>query len=73
MATAKGHSAVTPHDTNANKFDALYVATGGDVTFKDKDGTSATWTVADGAYILCQTSIVMATGTTATGIVGLLY
>lgn len=73
MATARNQSPVTKHDTNPNVFDALFVGGAGDVTFLDKDGTTATWTVPAGAYILCATSKVMSTGTTATNIVGLLF
>jgi hypothetical protein len=73
MATARNHFPVTKSDSAANVADALFVGGAGDVTVLDKDGTSATYTVPAGAYILCSTSKVMSTGTTATGIVGLLF
>lgn len=73
MATARNHSPVTPSDSAANAFDALHVGGAGVVTCLDLDGTSAAYTVPAGGYILCRTSKVMATGTTATLIVGLIY
>ena len=71
MATARNHFAITPSDATAIYADALYVGTGGTVACEDRDGTAATYTVADGANILTQVTKVLATGTTATGIVGL--
>jgi hypothetical protein len=73
MATARNHNPVTPSDTAANAFDALHVGVAGNVTCLDVDGTSATYTVPAGGYVLCRTTKVMATGTTASSIVGLLF
>ena len=73
MATARNHSAITPTDGLAIYADALFVGTAGTVACKDRDGTSATYTVPAGGYILAQVTEVMATGTTATGIVGLKF
>lgn len=72
MATARNHIAITPNDTTAIYADALHVGTGGTVACHDRDGTAATYTVPDGGYVLAQVTKVLATGTTATGIVGLL-
>lgn len=73
MATARNHFAITPADGTALYADALFVGTGGTVACKDRDGTTATYTVPDGGYVLAQVTEVLATGTTATGIVGLLF
>lgn len=73
MSTAKKHFAITKSDVTTFYADALYVGGAGDVACKDKDGTNVTWTVPAGGYILCQTTAVMSTNTTATGIVGLLF
>lgn len=75
MATARNQVAVTKSDATVYTppLDALYVGGAGDVVTKDKDGTSATYTVTAGGYVLCQCTQVMSTGTTATGIVGLVF
>ena len=65
-------AAVTPHDTNANAFVMLYVGSSGSVVIETVDGDSVTFAnVPTGQYIFCQTAKVLATGTTATSIVGL--
>lgn len=71
--TARNHTAVTPSDATAVLFDALFVGVAGTVTCLDRDGTSVQWTVPAGGYVLCQVTKVMATGTAATGIIGLNY
>jgi hypothetical protein len=71
--TARSAEAITPSDATAQSFDAIQVGGAGVVTFKDRDGTSVAMTVPAGGYVLCQTSYVMATGTTATLLVGLRY
>lgn len=73
MATARNHFVITPNDSTALYADALFVGGAGDVTCLDRDGTSATYTVPAGAYILSEVTKVMAAGTTATGIVGLKF
>lgn len=72
MATARGHFAITPSDATVIAADALFVGGAGNVTCLDRDGTSAVYTVPAGGHVLCQVTKVMATGTTATAIVGLL-
>ena len=62
---------VTPHDTNLNEYDALFVEEAGDVTFVTKSGTTDTWNVAAGTYILVAVKIVKDTGTDAIVIHGL--
>jgi len=46
----------------------LYVETGGDVVFLNKDGNERTVTVPDYFYLTCSIKRVKSTGTTATGI-----
>lgn len=62
---------VTPHDTNLNEFDALWVEEAGAVTFVTEAGVTDTWTVAAGTYILVSVKIVKDTGTDAITIHGL--
>lgn len=74
MSTARNATAVSPHDTTAldPEPDALYVGTGGAITFRAKgSGADVETTVPDGGYILCQVSHVRDTGTDASGILGL--
>lgn len=73
MATARSHFSITPTDGLAVFADALFVGGAGNVACKDRDGTAATWTVPAGGYVLSQVTEVSATGTTATGIVGLKF
>ena len=46
----------------------LYITTGGNVVFLNKDGNERTVTVPDSFYLICSVSRVKSTGTTATGI-----
>jgi hypothetical protein len=71
--TARNHIAITPSDVTGIYADALYVGGAGVVTCLDRDGTSVAYTCPAGAYIWTEVTKVMATGTTATLIVGLLY
>lgn len=74
MATARNAVTVTPHDTNVLSPipDALYVGGAGTVTLRAR-GSSAdvVMTAVAGGHLLVQAQYVRATGTTATGIVGL--
>jgi hypothetical protein len=74
MATARNAVPITPHDTNpiAPIPEALYVGGAGAVTLRAR-GSSADvlMTATAGGYLLVQAQYVRATGTTATGIVGL--
>ena len=65
--------AITPSDSEdlAVKPRAIFVGTGGDLVLFGADGVSATFAVADGAMLPLSPHRVMATGTTATGIVGM--
>lgn len=50
---------------------SVYVGGAGDVVAVGADGTSATFTAADGAILPIQPHKIMSTGTTATGLVAL--
>lgn len=66
--------AVTPSDTvdlSKGASDAFYIGGGGDIVLVGEDGDSATFTVLSGSVLACGSKRVMATGTTATGIVAL--
>lgn len=65
---------VTPHDTNelAYAVRAFYVGVTGNVSVVNDLGDTVVWVaVPAGQIIPCQTRRVLATGTTATSIVGL--
>lgn len=63
--------AITPSDTAQNAFSYIYVGTGGDVKVTDELGNVATFTAApQGGYLWVRTSLVWATGTTASNLVG---
>jgi hypothetical protein len=74
--SAKRLRAVTPHDTNELEFvaKALYVGTGGDLTVIAQEDTEAETlpNVAAGSIVPVRAKIVLATGTTASGIVALI-
>ena len=64
---------VTPNDSTDNVGTdnvaiGLYIETGGDVVFLNKDDTERTVTVPDFFYLISSVSRVKSTGTTATGI-----
>ena len=73
VGTGQTSFAITPHDTTkfARTARAIYVGTTGNVSVLNKDGTTCVWpTVPAGGYILCECVRVNATGTTASGLVG---
>ena len=64
---------VTPADGSdnvgaGNVAIGLYIQTGGNVTFLNKDDNERTVTVPDNFYLTCSVKRVKSTGTTATGI-----
>ena len=64
---------VTPSDSTDNVglrniAVGLYIETGGDVVFLNKDDNERTITVPDNFYLTCSVKRVKSTGTTATGI-----
>ena len=65
-------AAITPHDTNLNEFDAIFVGTGGDIaTVSVKDSAAVTLkNYGDGEWLPEAVTKVMSTGTTASDIVG---
>lgn len=65
-------AAVTPHDTNANEYKALYVGGAGNVAVRTKGGQTVTFSGATaGSFLWIEVDRVLATGTTATLILGL--
>jgi len=70
--TARNHFDITPNDSTQLYADALYVGVAGTVRCKDRDGTVANYTVPAGGQVPTNVTYVMLTGTTASGIVGLL-
>jgi hypothetical protein len=73
MATARNAVAITPHDTNANLADALYVGTAGDLEIQAFGSSAAVVLVAvpAGTFVPIRVVKVLATNTTADDIVGL--
>jgi hypothetical protein len=68
----EGGIAVTPSDTAiVGPFAALFVGTGGTVTITDAKGHKTQYALATSSYLYVQSSRVWATGTSASGIVGL--
>lgn len=73
MGLAQGGQAVTPHDSNDNIFDGLYIGTTGDVAVEHRDTTEATYVaVPAGTFMPIAVNKVKDTGTDATDIVGLI-
>lgn len=71
--TADTASAITPSDTAANIFTRIYVGGTGNVKVTTESGNAVTFTaVPVGTVLPIRTSLVWATGTTATNLVGLL-
>lgn len=64
---------VTPSDTVANVFSALYIGgTAGAVKVTTKGGDTVTFSIiATGTFLPVATSLVFSTGTSATPIIGL--
>ena len=74
VGTGQTAFAITPNDTTkfTRSVRAIYVGTTGNVTTLNKDGTTCLWpTVPAGGYLLCECVRVNATGTTASGLVGI--
>jgi len=65
--------AITPSDGTelANIPRALYIGTGGDIVLTDSGGNDVTFQVLTGQLLPLRPTFVKATGTTATGIVGI--
>jgi hypothetical protein len=68
---ARNHFDVTPNDSTVIYADALYVGVAG-TSGACRDGTTANTPWSPAVRCLQTSRVVMATGTTATGIVGLL-
>lgn len=72
-AASSAYAAITPSDTVALSTTpkAIYIGGSGNLTVKGSNGISATFAVTAGQVVNIAPSFVMATGTTATGIVAL--
>jgi hypothetical protein len=69
---ATSAAAVTPHDSNPNVFNALFIGGAGNVKVVTKNGETVTFVgCAAGSILPVATTVVFATDTTATSIVGL--
>jgi len=63
--------AITPHDTNQQRAAALYTGSGGNIAVKTEDGTTVTFaSAAAGTTLPIKVLQVLATGTTASNILG---
>ena len=65
--------AITPHNTTVQPpFRGIYVGTGGTITLTNRAGTTIQFTnVIAGTILPVQAPLVMSTGTSATGLIGL--
>lgn len=68
--------AITPGDTTGSNFSpfearSIYCGGAGTVTVVTPAGSVVAWTVQAGTYINCRAIRVNATGTTATGLIGI--
>ncbi|MGB1304023.1 spike base protein, RCAP_Rcc01079 family [Pseudoalteromonas marina] len=68
---ATSWSSITPSDSTDITFRALWINSGGNITLRDSQGNDELFTVVDSTLLPIQPKRVMATGTTATGIIGL--
>lgn len=70
---SKDYFAITPNDNTdlPKNIRAISIGTDGNLTVKNPAGTNVTFAVLKGQVISISTTRVMATGTTATGLVGL--
>ncbi len=65
-------TAITPHATNANEYSMIYVGGAGNVALQTESGNNVTFTaVPAGQYIFVRTRLVLASGTTATLLIGI--
>ena len=71
--SATSWAAITPSDsaTLAPVPVAIIATVAGDITAVGDDGVSAVFPIADGAMLTIQPHKIMATGTTATGLIAL--
>lgn len=66
------HFDITPSDTVDMEIRprSIYIGVGGSLTLRSKKGVDVTYQPGDDSYILFKAVRVMATGTTATGLIG---
>ena len=64
---------ITPSDvTKLDDVRSLFIGASGDIVLEGADGNTSTFTVQSGQILPCSPVRVLATGTTATNIVGLI-
>lgn len=72
QSTPVGAVAITPSDSTIQRYSMIYVGGAGNVKITGRDGVAVTFVaVPAGQYIPVQTSLVWATDTTATSLVGI--
>ncbi len=64
-------NAVTPNDNVTVTYRALWINSGGNLTLRDANGNEETFVVLDSTLLPVQPTVILATGTNATGILGL--
>ena len=71
QSVARIGGAITPSDTVGNIWSYIYVGTGGDIALATENGDAITLTaVPQGSWVWVRTSLVKATGTSASNLVG---
>ena len=71
MGIATDAFVITPSDSTVHRAQAVYVGGAGNIAVKTEDGTTLTFSGAQAGTILpVKTSQVLATGTTATNLIG---
>jgi hypothetical protein len=63
--------AITPSDSTQQRSGAIYAGAGGSIAVRTEDGTTLTFgNAAAGSIIPVKVTMILATGTTATGLIG---
>jgi len=72
-STGEYHFLITPADGSdlGTIPRAIYCGTAGNLVLRDKGGTDCTYAVLAGQYVMFRAYRVLATGTTATGLIGI--
>jgi len=64
-------SSITPNDSVDIVYRAIWINVAGNIALRDRDGNDETFTVTAGTLLPMQPTRVLATGTSASGIIGL--
>lgn len=71
MGIATDAFSITPSDSTTQRAQAVYVGAAGNVALRTEDGTTLTFSGAQAGTILpVKTNQILATGTTATNLIG---